>query len=179
VVSAILLDSEARNDQAAPNSGRLKDALYQVIAMVRALGGSFSPTNQQAWSFTTLGQSPLAPNSVFGFYSPLFHVPHSNLFGPEFQIYTPTEAVLRGNTIYNVLHNPGSDTPFDLTPFVNLGNNTSALIDAVDQTLLYGRMPQAMRQSLANAVNAQQDARTRALTALYLTMLSGQQAVQY
>ena len=29
------------------------------------------------------------------------------MYGPEFQIYAPTEAVLRGNFIWQVLSNPG------------------------------------------------------------------------
>lgn len=187
VLRAILLDTEARNDNAGgssnpsinPNSGRLKDPTFHIVAMVRALGGSISATNQQAWSFTRLGETPLAPPSVFSFYSPLFRVPHSALVGPEFQIYSPTEAVLRANLVWQILSNPGSDFSVDISRFVNLAGNSAALIDAVDQTLLYGRMPAAMRQSLANAVAAQQDNRSRALTALYLTLLSGQQAVQY
>ena len=77
------------------------------------------------------------------------------------------------------MSNPGSDFPLDLSRFVNLGGNTAALIDAVDQTLLCGRMPAAMRQSLANAVVVQQDNRSRAPAALYLTLLSGQVAVPY
>jgi uncharacterized protein (DUF1800 family) len=178
-VRAILLDSEARNDVAGPDSGRLKDPFFHVLSVVRALGGTVSPANQQAWSFSRLGETPLMPASVFGHWSPLFRAPKLALFGPEFQIYTPTEAVLRGNFLWQLLSSPGTDFPLDLSRFINLGGNTTALIDAVDQTLLYGRMPQAMRQALANAVAVQYDNRARALTALYLTMLSGQHAIQY
>ncbi|HEY1110020.1 MAG TPA: hypothetical protein VGE76_15325, partial [Opitutaceae bacterium] len=67
----------------------------------------------------------------------------------------------------------------DFTPYVNLANNTVGLIDAVDQTLLYGRMPAPMRQSLANAIEAQGDALGKARTAIYLTSLSGFYAVQH
>ena len=116
---------------------------------------------------------------MFGFYSPLSRVPHSALVGPEFQIYSPTEVVLRANLVWQILSNPGSDFTVDISRFVNLAGNSAALIDAVDQTLLYGRMPAAVRQSIANAVVAQQDNRSRALTTLYLTLLSGQQAVQH
>ena len=87
--------------------------------------------------------------------------------------------MLRGNFLWQILSNPGADFPLDLSRFVNLGGNTAGLIDAVDQTLLYGRMPATMRQALANAIVAQSDNRSRALTALYLTLLSGQQAIQY
>jgi uncharacterized protein (DUF1800 family) len=179
-VRAILMDSEARNDSATATSGRLKDPFLHVLSIARALGGSISATNQAAWSFSRTGQTPLAPPSVFGFYSPLFRAPQSSLYGPEFQIYTPTEATLRGNFIWELLTNPGVDFPgVDITRFVNLGANIPALIDACDQTFLYGRMSSAMRQSLATAIAAQQDNRNRALTALYLTLLSGQHAVQH
>ena len=179
VIRAILTDPEARNDVAAPDSGRLKDPIYHAAAFVRALGASISMTNQQAWTFTLMSQTPLTPGSVFGFYSPSYHIPRSPLFGPEFQIYGPTEAVLRGNLFWQILVNPGSDFPVDITPFINLAGNTIALIDAVDQTLLYGRMPTAMRQSLANAINAQGDNVSKARTALHLTALSGFYDVQF
>ncbi len=179
VVRAVLLDGEARNDVATVNGGRLKDPLFHVVSLVRAMGGSVSPTNQQAWSLSRLGETPLAPPSVFSFYSPLFRVPHTALAGPEFQIYSPTEAVLRGNLLMGIVTNPGSDFPIDISRFVNVAGNVAGLIDAVDQTLLYGRMPAAMRQSLATAIAAQSDNRNKALTALYLTLLSGQYAVQH
>ncbi|MBC7365361.1 MAG: DUF1800 domain-containing protein [Undibacterium sp.] len=179
VVRAILTDPEARNDVPAPAAGRLKDPVYHAAAFVRALGGSISATNQQAWTFNRMSQTPLAPASVFGFYSPLFRIPRSSLNGPEFQIYGPTESVLRGNLFWQILTNPGADFPVDIAPFVNLAGNTVALIDAVDQTLLYGRMPAAMRQSLANAINAQSDPLGKAQTAIYLAALSGYYAVQY
>lgn len=179
VVRAIITDAEARDDVATADSGRLKDAIYNAAAFVRALGGSISPTNQQGWTFTRMSQTPLSPNSVFGFYSPLYHIPRSPLIGPEFQIYGPTEAVLRGNLFWQIISNPGADFPVDITPFVALAGNTIALIDAADQTFLYGRMPVEMRQSLANAINAQGDAQSKARTAIYLTCLSGYYAVQY
>ncbi len=179
VVRAILTDAEARADVATADSGRLKDPIYHAAAFVRALGGAISATNQQAWTFSLMGQMPLTPSSVFGFYSPLFRIPRSTLNGPEFQIYGPTEAVLRGNLFWQILSNPGADFPVNIAPFVSLAGNTVALIDAVDQTLLYGRMPPEMRQSLANAINAQGDDVSKARTAIHLTALSGFYDVQY
>ena len=124
-------------------------------------------------------QTPLTPPSVFSFYSPLYRIPQSPLFGPEFQIYTPTESVLRGNFLWGIISNPATYFTIDLSPFTSVAGNTPQLIDAVDQALLHGRMPQAMRQSLANAIAAQQDDNNRVQTALYLTALSGLYAVQY
>lgn len=179
VVRAILLDPEARDDTPSADSGRLKDPIYHAVALVRALGGAISPTNQQAWYFSRMGQTPLAPPSVFGFYSPLFRIPRSSLAGPEFQIYGPTEAVLRGNLFWTIISYPGSDFTVNIEPFVALGGDVPALVDLVDRTLFYGRMPAGMRQSLITAVAAQGDARSRAHTALYLTALSGLYAVQH
>ncbi len=179
VVTAILKDPEARNDTASPNGGRLKDPIYHVIGFVRALGGTFSPTNGLSWQFSQLAETPLAPASVFSFYSPLYHVPKSALIGPEFQIYTPTESVLRGNMFWALMTNPGSDSSPSMASFLAVANDTTKLVDLADQTLLYGRMPQAMRQALADAITAQSDATSRARTAVYLTAISGQYAVQF
>ena len=179
VVKAILTDAEARNDAAPPTSGRLKDPIFHMISFVRALNGSLSPTNGLPWLFSRLAQAPLTPPSVFSFYSPLYHIPRTPYFGPEFQIYTPTESILRGNFLWEIISNPATDMTTDLSPFVSVAGNTQQLIDAVDQTLLYGRMPAPMRQSLANAIVAQTDNTSRMQTALYLTALSGFYAIQY
>ncbi|MEO8132050.1 MAG: DUF1800 family protein, partial [Bryobacteraceae bacterium] len=173
VVKAILLDAEARNDAAPLTSGRLKDPIFHVVSFARALNGNITPANGLSWMFSQVAQTPIMPPSVFSFYSPLYRIPKTALVGPEFQIYTPTEAVLRGNFLWAVITQPGSDFSRDLTPFSSVAANTTQLIDAADQILLYGRMPQTMRQSLANAIVAQSDTNSRWQTALYLTALSG------
>jgi uncharacterized protein (DUF1800 family) len=179
VVKAILTDAEARKDAATPNSGRLKDPIDHIVSFTRALNGAIAPVNTLSWELGLSGQTPLDPASVFSFYSPLFHIPKSALFGPEFQIYTPTEAVERGNFLWRIMTNPAADFTLNLTPFTSVAGNTQQLINAVDQALLYGRMPPQMRQSLANAIDAQPDDASRWQTALYLTALSGLYAVQY
>jgi hypothetical protein len=150
-----------------------------VIAFVRALGGTFAPNNGLSWQFGQLAQTPLAPACVFSFYSPLYHVPKSPLYGPEFQIYTPTELVLRGNMFWALITNPGSDASPSMAPYLAVAADTLKLVDLADQTFLYGRMPQATRQALADAINAQGEAISRARTAVYLTAISGQYAVQF
>jgi hypothetical protein len=126
-----------------------------------------------------MAQTPLTPPSVFSFYSPSYRVPKTALFGPEFQIYTPTEAVLRGNFFWGLMTQAGGDATIDLTPFSSVAGNLQQLIDACDQTFLYGRMPQPMRQSLATAITAQSDNTSRWQVAVYLTVLSGLYATQY
>ncbi len=176
-VRAILTDADARNDQAPTNSGRLRDPTLHLTALVRALNGNIKPANQLSWQMSQIGEEPLTPPSVFGFFSPGYRIPRSTLVGPEFQIYSPTDAVLRGNLFWQAITNPSSDFTVDLSSFTSAGS-VGVLIDRVDQALLYGRMPQAMRQSLATSLAAQ-DAASRVPLALYLTALSGLHAVQY
>ena len=180
VVRAILTDAEARNDQAGPNSGRLKDPLYFYISFVRTLGGTIRNNTQMAWVFTNMGQPVSAPQSVFGYYSPLYRLPaNPALYGPEFQIYTPTESVLLGNEMHQVIHNPGGDPSIDLTPFTAAAGDVDALLDAVNQRMFYGRMTAELRAALRKAVLPSYDNEQRVRTALYLAALSGYYGVQY
>ncbi len=103
VVRAILTDAEARQDTATVNQGRLKEPILQIAGLLRALNGQFSSTQGLTYLFDYMSQSVLTPPSVFSWFSPLYRVPGSALFGPEFQIYSPTEATLRGNFFYSIL----------------------------------------------------------------------------
>jgi len=179
VVRAILLDPEARNDTATPTSGRLRDPILHLTSLVRALNGQITPANQLSWELSQMSQMPLTPPSVFGFYPPTYRVAQAGgVFGPEFQIYAPTEAVLRGNLFWQVITSPGASFTIDLTPFTTATSSVE-VINRVDQALLYGRMPQAMRQSLANVMAAQSSPLERVHIALYLTAMSGLYAVQH
>lgn len=179
VVTAILLDPEARQDIPTATQGRLKEPILHVSGFLRALNGGFSSTQKLTYLFDYMGQSVLNPPSVFSWFSPLYRVPHSSLFGPEFQIYSPTEATLRGNLLFGLLSSSGGDTVINLSPFQPYGNDLPNLVEAANQALLYGRMPAAMKQVLIDAAAPGYDARTRIATVLYLTALSGLYAVQY
>jgi uncharacterized protein (DUF1800 family) len=180
VVRAILLDAEARDDVATVNDGRLKEPVLQIAGFLRALNGRFSGGHGLTYLFDYMAQPILAPPSVFSWFSPLYRVPSSALFGPEFQIYTPTEATLRGNFLFSAINaTAGGDLLVDLTPFQPYGNDMAGLVEKANQVLLYGRMPAAMKQVIINAAAPGYDARTRIETVLYLTALSGQYAVQH
>ncbi len=179
VVTAILLDPEARNDAATVQQGRLKEPILQVAGFLRALGGGFGAGQQITYLFDYMGQAVLAPPSVFSWFSPLYRVPKSPLFGPEFQIYSPTEAVLRGNLIHSILAYPGADMPVDLAPFQAYANNLPGLVEAVNVRFLYGRLPAEAKQAILTAAQPGYDFKTRLDTVLYLTALTGQYAVQH
>jgi uncharacterized protein (DUF1800 family) len=178
VIRAILLDTEARNDAQPADFGRLRTPVQHTIAMMRALNLPAGQPSQFAYIYYNLGEGMLDAPSVFGHYSPLFHIPRTSLYGPEFQIYSPTEAVNRANLLYSLMTNSWPINPA-LQPFVNIAGNPTALVNAVDNALLYGRMSPQTRASLLNALPAMYDNYQRALTALYLTATSGEYLVQH
>ncbi|MDX1984708.1 MAG: DUF1800 family protein [Bryobacteraceae bacterium] len=179
VIKAILTDPEARNDTPTATSGRLREPILHVVAFGRALNAQISPSNQFTYIFDNMGQSALSPPSVFNWFSPLYRIPRTSYFGPEFQIYTPSQSVERANFFLQILTENFGDFRVDLSPFTGVAGNSAQLIDAVDNALLHGRMPQAMRDSLSRALAAAGDNQQRVTAALYLTALSGYYAVQH
>jgi len=177
VIQAILLDPEARNDSPPSNFGRLRTPVQHTIALMRALNFPAGQPSQFAYIYYTMSEGMLDAPSVFGHYSPMFHIPKSPLFGPEFQIYSPTDAVNRANLFYSMMYNPWPINPA-LQPFVSVAGNSAALVNAVDNALLQGRMSPQTRTALLGAMPAMNDNTQRALTALYLTAMSGEYLVQ-
>jgi hypothetical protein len=177
VIRAVLMDQEARDDNPPSTFGRLRTPVQHTIAMFRALNIPFGQPSQFAYIFYGLGEGMLDAPSVFGHYSPSFRIPKTALFGPEFQIYSPTEAVNRANFLYSYFGNPWPINPA-LQPFVNVASNPTALVNAVDNALLYGRMSPEMRSILLNAIPQMYDNNQRVMTALYLTIMSGDYLVQ-
>ncbi len=180
VITAIIMDSEARNDTPTATSGRLKDSILNICGFLRAMNGGFQPNHGLAYLFDSMAQSVLNQPSVFNWFSPLYRLPTDrSLFGPEFQTYSPSDCTLRGNVMYLMLTNPATDVTFDLTPFKPYGNDMPGLVEMANQTFLYGRMPAGMKAAIINAATPGYDATTRINTAIYLTILSGQYGVQF
>lgn len=180
VVTAIIMDQEARNDTPTATSGRLKEPVLNVCGFLRALNGRFAPDHGLAYIFDYMAQSVLSPPSVFNWFSPLYRLPTDRtLFGPEYQIYSPTDCTLRGNLMFQMLNYPATDVVIDLLPFQPYGNDMAGLVEMANQTFLYGRMPAGMKTAIMNAAAPGYDAKARIETAIYLTILSGQYAVQH
>jgi uncharacterized protein (DUF1800 family) len=175
VIRAILLDAEARSDNPAPEFGRLRSPLQHTIAVFRALGANFNEPLSFAYIYESMGESLLNAPSVFGHYSPLFRLPKGNgLFAPEFQIYTPTESVNRANFIYQAMY----ENWVNISEFTNVAGNSTTLINLVDGRFLDGKMTPEMRASITRALQASTDNKSRALTAIYLVVTSGDFIVQ-
>lgn len=177
VIRAILLDPEARNDTPPANFGRLRTPMQHTIALARALALNLGAVSQFAYLFEDMHEGMLDAPSVFGHYSPMYRIPMTGLFAPEFQIYSASDAINRANLFYWFMYNPWPINPA-LQPFVALAGNAATLVSAVDNALLFGRMLPATRAALLTALPAMPDNNARVLTAVYLTSMSGEYLVQ-
>lgn len=177
VVNAIIMDQDARNDTPPASFGRLRTPMQHTIALARALNLNVGKASGFNYLFYYMNEGMLDAPSVFGHYSPTYHIPKSPLFGPEFQIYSPSDAVNRANFFYSMIYfypmNPA------LQPLANIAGNPTALITAVDNALLFGRMSPQTRTAIAAALPSQADNNARAVTAVYLTVTSGEYLVQH
>jgi uncharacterized protein (DUF1800 family) len=203
VLKAILMDPEARAGdfqvfptQTDPNEGHLREPVLFMTSVMRALNstdGGSSLANQG----NNMGQNILTSPTVFNFFPPdytipqnYFNPPQPGIFGPEFDIETPTTAVDRANFVATVVF--GSLRPsvqVTLNSYTPLANNPPALVDALNLRLMHGQMsttstdpnfPNGMRGVVINAVsNPNYSAFTRVQTAVYLILSSSQYQVQH
>jgi uncharacterized protein (DUF1800 family) len=197
VLTAILKDPEARQDNITLDSGgqpyyllngtpasytpgRMKDPISFIVGFVRALNGTIPIGTVIPYSFVAMGETVNQPPSVFGYWSPLYHLPlNPTLLGPEFQIYTPTESVEEANLLQQIITMPNSDPSIDLSAFNAVAANTTGLLDLADQKFFYGRMPAPLRSALGTAIDSNSDNPSRVLTAVYLAALAGQYQTQF
>jgi hypothetical protein len=199
VVTAILLDPEARQDDNGPwtffwlthnADGHLREPVFVIPAILRGLGASVNDTNNLTGLAASLGQNLFTPASVFNYYSPYYRIPSqftpgSSLRGPEFQLQSPSSAVARFNVVNSMIYgNLGVGAVIDLTPFSSLGGNSQALVDAVNQAFMYGLMPGPMQTELMHAIGAVTGTTAaanlaRAQAALYLTVSSSYYNVEH
>jgi hypothetical protein len=185
VITAVLLDPEARandnggNDQVT--DGHMQEPVLLIAGMVRAFGGQMNLQNYYAYDLTLLNQDIFNAPSVFNYYSPFYHAPGTPLFGPEFQLDTPNNSILRANVVAglfsaynNAIQTYGPGTTVDLTPFVSLASTPSILADALDLTLTHGTMPSGMKQTLISTITADSGGNiSRVETGCYVILTSG------
>ncbi|MEO7497372.1 MAG: DUF1800 domain-containing protein [Massilia sp.] len=175
-LQAVLLDPEARSATPAATDGHLKDPMLHTLGLLRALNGTVVDPTNMFWDYLLIGQKIINAPSVFNFYSPLTRLPGAPQYnGPEFQIYPPSLAVARANLVFGLLNGQYAGAlKIDITPYVTAAADPTALLNLVDATLLAGRMTPTARAAIGAAVQATSDNKQRALTALYLTAISGE-----
>jgi uncharacterized protein (DUF1800 family) len=182
VISAILLDPEARagDPPATPaaNEGHLREPALYLAGILRALGAQVSSTNNLP-QYTAAESQPLyAAPSVFNYFSPGYRVDGGKLLGPEFQIQSPSVAMLRADLVSALVYGSIGGVTFDQTPFVTLAASPDSLLDQLSTLLFHGQMPSDMRSTISTAMAAAPDTTLKARTALYLAASSSQYQVE-
>jgi hypothetical protein len=183
VVSAILLDSEARRGddpaQVQPSDGHLREPLLQMMAVMRAVNTTTDGVNLTAYA-DTMKQPPLAPPTVFNFYPPNYQLPGTTLFGPEFKILNASTTMSRINFVNDLIYgSAGPNTHTDISAYVAVAGNVNQLLNMVSANLLHGQMSSDMQSTLAATVSAIPDNTRRAKAALYLVASSSQFQVEH
>jgi len=180
VVRAILLDPEARAGDAggdlAAQSGHLREPVYYMASLLRAMGARVADENRLAAYTSGMGQNLFYPPTVFNYFPLLdrITVEGEDLSAPEFGILTPSNALARVNFVDAVAYQRLSPAvTIDLVPWMNLAAvHKWYLCEALNRTLLLGRMPEEMREKILVALDANTDSGARVQAALYLVASS-------
>ena len=168
VIRAVLLDAEAQ-DPALSSGGHLREPALYLAASLRLFAAQIADHPFLSYQSNDLGQKVLYPPSVFSYFSPNYRYPGTTVAAPEFQIVTGQSAMMRMNVMARLINNGyGSEVKIDLTRFTDAAGDTPLLLDMVNREFFGGRMDPEVRRAIFNAVQAQQDRRSKALTALYL-----------
>jgi uncharacterized protein (DUF1800 family) len=206
VITAILMDDEARNTNAAtftsPNYGKVQEPLVRFAHMARAFtaesrSGAFDAgsTEDPAYGFAEMASR--AP-SIFNWFAPGYtpagtSIEQAGLTAPEMQITDVTTVIGYLNSMQGALSGGfgnNGDLYMTLATETALANNPDALLDRVNLLLLAGNMSSTLRSQILAAVNAisvpagdadaiNQALLARAQTAIFLTVASSEYTAQH
>ena len=179
VISAILLDPEARADDTAgtsnpltstPNTGMMRDPVLWWTSILRGLqatqnlGFPWDGIYQNIFDLwlNDLGESPHEEPSVFSFYSPTNTLSSTTLFAPEFELENSYSLSWMIDHVQDMLDsnfylsNP-SEFTLNVTATSGLGQIASsggptALVDALSALFMHGTMTTDMRASIVTAI---------------------------
>ncbi|MBT8082411.1 MAG: DUF1800 domain-containing protein [Gammaproteobacteria bacterium] len=194
VVTAILLDEEARPALHMEIDGKLKEPLLRLTQLYRAYNatsqsGSF---RQLFGAYIVFGQGPLQSPSVFNFFSPFYAPPgeirDSSLVAPELEIATEYQNTFVTNYLFlqtfGLNHtNPDleEDNVFiDIQPEMDVADNVDALIDMAAGKLLGGEISDTLRTEIQGMLERvpPEEAALRAAETIYLIAASPEYAYQ-
>jgi hypothetical protein len=185
VVSAILLDPEARGDaRPEPDYGHLREPVLFITGFCRAFGAASDGILDGP--AVAMGQDLFLSQSVFSYYPHSYQIVGTTDDGPEFGIQSTAAALARMNFV-NALafsklrpEKATTGTSLDLSPLLPLAGDPALLVGALDRLLLHHAMSNAMKAAVTGAVTAvpATNSLLRAQTAVYLVASSSQYQVQ-
>jgi uncharacterized protein (DUF1800 family) len=214
VVKAILLDPEALapRNPVISSFGKLKEPVLLVTNLLRAMNATSDGVYLIAQT-RAMDEEVYTSPTVFNFYPADYVIPGTSLAGPQFGIFNATTYFPRANFMYNLSLGAGcpggtpnicgpnngnpdltvvgsTGTKIDygqLTPFAN---NTTNLIQQVNNMLLFGTMPPGMKLAIRQAIDipalggpsgpyTAQQLLDRARTAVYLVTVSPKYQLEF
>ncbi|TDR41994.1 uncharacterized protein (DUF1800 family) [Tahibacter aquaticus] len=193
VVRQILIDPEARQFPPPATFGKVREPLLQVTAILRAWpfqvpGVDANGSLPMAHNSVPVTQVPLSAPSVFNFYEPDHQPPGTlqaaGLYAPELQPIDEATIydIANGMAHYGFSNYFGSGDTGAVRPYIRLDTlgalPDAQLIEDVNRRMLYGTMSPGMRAILAEMLPRLASGRERARSAILLTALSPEFAVQ-
>jgi uncharacterized protein (DUF1800 family) len=163
VISAVLLDDEARNPASAASAsfGKLREPMLRFAGWARAFNAT-SPSGLWAIGNTSdsakgLAQSPLRSPSVFNFFRPGYVPPNSPigtaaLVAPEFQIANESSVVGCINFMQRAVAGSIADITPDYSPLLAIADDAKALVDEINLVLAANQLSSTTAATLATAV---------------------------
>ncbi len=181
VIKAILLDPEARDGDSAvtlPDEGHLLEPVLFMISILRALDATVSPSNGLASIGAGLGQNIYFPPTVFNYFAPGYEISGTTINAPEYQILSTSTAMLRADFLNSLIYGTISGVSIDLTPIIRISTSggktldAAKMLDILDASLMWGKMPDAMGTIVINAAMAATSIKAAVQAAIYLVASS-------
>lgn len=178
LIQAVLTDPEAlAAPTASATAGKVREPVLRFTALLRAYGAR-SDSGEFLIGYTsdparTLGQSPMMAPSVFNFYRPGYTPPGTQtaaagVVSPEQQLLHETSAAGYVNFMKNTIAvgvgakghaGTASRSDVQLEYNVNpsssnlaLADNPTALVESINEKLMYGTMPADRKADIAAAI---------------------------
>jgi len=171
VVRAILLDEEARAadaSEANPRFGHLREPVLLLTTVARALEATVADANGLTDVANALGQSPFVPATVFNYYAPGYTIQDGQLNAPEFQILSPSTAMLRADAMNSLVYGTVTGVKIDWTRWQAVSADSGALAEELDRWLYHGAMPATVKSEIVAAVVPVTGTLARAKQGFYL-----------
>lgn len=168
-LAAILLDPTLHDDETTSRDGKVREPVLNFVHLARVYQGTPPDLVKTNWSVfadtsdvsNALSQSPLRSPSVFNFYRPGFVAAGTEtgdlgLTAPELQIVNAGSAIGYMNFMFDFIsRTDGANTVIpDFTKEMALADDADALLDRINLSLTAGRMTEATRAAIKDAVDA-------------------------
>jgi uncharacterized protein (DUF1800 family) len=156
VVRAILLDPEARagDTQPSPSDGFLQEPyLFETFAM--NITGWSSSDAQPSYLPCSLTECIFYPPTVFGFSSPSYQIPGTNINSPEFQLLNDVTIINRSQMLWGMLtgQQGGFRSISTSSWIVNNFSTIPEIVDALNHLAYHGQMSPDQQQLIINYCN--------------------------